>query len=353
MGNTLTPQARVAKWDNAKALLIILVVFGHVLAAYCKTSYGVRVADLIINSFHMPLFMFISGLFSKSTVFSKPFRYDKIVGFFLLFYFMKLLIFLTQLALGQNARFVIFSENGTPWFIFAMGVMYLITRLLRSFDPLKIFFFTIVVSLLVGFIPQINDTMVSSRIFVFYPFFFAGFILDKEKILNFVNKPIVRIISAITLILFCGVVVLFCDKLYGMRALFVGCNSYDELGKAWVPYGVLLRLAAYCISAVVGISVLSLVPNVKIPLFTYCGTKTLSIYALHRPLIHIYHATAFNTMMKGQSSWVILLVSFGLALALSLILMLKPFDYLIYPCTNWRKFFSPVLKFLRKPFKSK
>ena len=49
-------------WDTLKGILIILVVFGH-----CGTALG----DKLISSiyiFHMPLFVLISGYFSKKQV---------------------------------------------------------------------------------------------------------------------------------------------------------------------------------------------------------------------------------------------------------------------------------------------
>ncbi len=348
METSLTPKARVAKWDNAKALLIILVVWGHIFSAYAKTCADVRTADLIIHSFHIPLFIFISGLFSKSTVDSKSFKYNKIIGFFLLYYFMKLLISITRLCLHKPANFFFFSENSTPWFIFAVAVMYLLTRLVRNYNHLKVLFLSIVLSLLAGFFSEINDTMVSSRIVVFFPFFFLGYMLDRNKILKFVNRPLIRIFSAVTVISFCVISALLCDKVYGIRTLFVGCNSYSELGSELYFFGPLLRLAVYCISALMSVAVLSLIPNARIPLFTYCGTKTLQIFALHRPLVYIYHASILHAVLKTQASWIILLSTLLLSVGLSLPLMLKPFDYVIYPCTNWRSFFAPLLRFMRK-----
>lgn len=46
-------------WDTIKGLLIILVVFGH-----CGTAVGNNLLS-VIYSFHMPLFILVSGFFSK------------------------------------------------------------------------------------------------------------------------------------------------------------------------------------------------------------------------------------------------------------------------------------------------
>ena len=59
---------RVSLWDNAKFLLIFLVVLGHFADYYTKDSLNMRRLFLFIYLFHMPAFIFISGLFSKNTV---------------------------------------------------------------------------------------------------------------------------------------------------------------------------------------------------------------------------------------------------------------------------------------------
>lgn len=52
---------RSSYWDNAKGILIFLVLIGHFIMTY-------RPLKAIFDSiylFHMPAFLFISGLFSK------------------------------------------------------------------------------------------------------------------------------------------------------------------------------------------------------------------------------------------------------------------------------------------------
>ncbi|EHT4942411.1 acyltransferase family protein, partial [Vibrio vulnificus] len=54
--------------DYAKAIGIILVVFGHVNRGIYDAGFGLpesihSVVDSVIYSFHMPLFFFLSGLF--------------------------------------------------------------------------------------------------------------------------------------------------------------------------------------------------------------------------------------------------------------------------------------------------
>lgn len=63
---TENKRSRICYMDTCKGLLIFLMVAGHCLALYrgdavCNALYW------FIYSFHMPVFIFISGYFSKNT----------------------------------------------------------------------------------------------------------------------------------------------------------------------------------------------------------------------------------------------------------------------------------------------
>jgi fucose 4-O-acetylase-like acetyltransferase len=55
---------RLFIWDNAKGVLIFLVVFGHFLLPYRSVSLVGKVFNLIYL-FHMPAFVFVSGYLSR------------------------------------------------------------------------------------------------------------------------------------------------------------------------------------------------------------------------------------------------------------------------------------------------
>lgn len=59
-------------WDNMKGLLISLVVMGHFIQVYFEKCvwgdnyYFLQTVLCFIYYFHMPLFIFVSGYFSKN-----------------------------------------------------------------------------------------------------------------------------------------------------------------------------------------------------------------------------------------------------------------------------------------------
>lgn len=52
-------------WDSLKFFLIFLVVYGHCIEAYSPEGSINRAIYNLIYTFHMPLFIFVSGRFSQ------------------------------------------------------------------------------------------------------------------------------------------------------------------------------------------------------------------------------------------------------------------------------------------------
>ena len=106
---------RISKWDNVKFILMVLVVAGHFSMQYASTLADMRVLSFIIYTFHMPAFVFVSGLFAKKAVNSEKFPIYKIISFLGIYLFMKASIYIINALTGKNTEFHLFSEGGIPW----------------------------------------------------------------------------------------------------------------------------------------------------------------------------------------------------------------------------------------------
>ena len=93
-------EKRIEKWDILKFVLIFLVVLGHICDQYVKQSAAVRAIWLCIYSFHMPLFFFVSGLFSKRKVNEK--QYAKIFSYFTLYLISQLALLLGKILFANS-----------------------------------------------------------------------------------------------------------------------------------------------------------------------------------------------------------------------------------------------------------
>nr|MCX3330604.1 acyltransferase family protein [Bacillus pacificus] len=58
-------KSRDSYFDNAKFLLIFLVVFGHILRSFINDNEFMLYLYKFIYTFHMPAFILVSGFFAK------------------------------------------------------------------------------------------------------------------------------------------------------------------------------------------------------------------------------------------------------------------------------------------------
>ncbi len=318
---------RIEKWDILKFGLIFSVVLGHIADFYTGESEIMRSLFLFIYSFHMPLFIFVSGLFAKNTVNQK--RVGKWFVFLILYVLIKTIFMIYYFLSGASAlRINVASENGVPWFMLAMFAFPLITYNLRNVKAKYVLLISVVFALIVGYDPSIKDTFVLSRIIVYFPFYYLGYITNADKLQELTDKRSVKIISLIFLALFCFTVFYLGDKVYFIRAIFTGRNPYVTLGDK-ANYGALLRLISYVVSTLVGFSLIAITPKrTPIKFISRFGTRTLAVYAFHYIIIYVLYdklqiKTIFeNLFTNGGSGYAII----PLALIITVVLSLKIFS---------------------------
>ena len=85
-----------------------------------------------------------------------------------------------------------YNQNKISWFMLALFASYSIAWLLRKYPPKYVFPATIAVGLAVGYVPFISEGFSLSRIIVFFPFFYAGYMLDRNRLAEFLDKKVVR-----------------------------------------------------------------------------------------------------------------------------------------------------------------
>ena len=275
---------RVAKWDNARGLLIFLVVLGHVAEPGVNDGGYLKWLFFLIYSFHMPAFFFLSGMVSKSTVKQK--RYDRAVGYLFLFFAMKMIVYCTRCIMHHSGfSFHLYVEDGIPWFAFCMFAFLLITILTQNLKRSYIFIGAILLACFAGYDDAVGDTFVLSRIIVYYPAFFAGYCLEGDSLLEKLDIRPLRIAGGVLLFLITIIVYQSCDEVYWLRPLVTGRNPFSRLSR-YSAYGGWIRLIYYFMIALIIFSFLAVMPKRKTFLADF-GKRSLSVYALHIPLLYI------------------------------------------------------------------
>lgn len=161
---------REYKYDNIKFIMILCVVFAHLLE---MVNGGISDKIYIfIYTFHMPIFVYISGYFSKGNT-------KSIVKFIYLYIIWQTIFYLFDVfILKMNIKYSLTLPNWTLWYIFAMIIWNLIIKFCGKHitaNYLYSLIFSILISLLTGFFNRIGYEFSASRIITFFPYFLLGY----------------------------------------------------------------------------------------------------------------------------------------------------------------------------------
>ena len=270
---------RVALWDNLKFLLVTCVVIGHFADQFTDVSLVYDSIFLFIYSFHIPLFIFISGIFYKKNNTTKKALFFVSVGFVY-----KIISAILERVLGNvNVEFSLLSDGGISWFMFALSAYVLILKVLERENKVFILIFSLILSCFVGYDQTIGDFLYLSRIIIFFPFFLSGVLLKNFDFKKFRERnPKVLILAIAILVVWLSLCFFELDLFYRFRYLFTGRNPFFP---QIMSYGPATRLFSYIISYSMGFSLIMLVPSNKLGQLTTLGKNSINVYFWH---MHFY-----------------------------------------------------------------
>ncbi len=278
----MSSKTRDYLFDNYKALLIFLVVVGHFAGPSVKDNDFLLAVKWVIVSFHMPAFVFISGYFSKKEL-SLGTCIRKLAVPYLICDILYYLLY--TLILHQETVLALHKPKFTLWYLLALFFWRVITPYVKRIPHYMLL--AIVAGLLIGCSDMESNFLTIPRALVFYPFYLAGTVFDKEKLQRIRHrKP-----AALLLILCLCTVVIF----WGLQTkipmqIFYGRYSYSFM-KQSLFQGVIYRCLAYLIGFSMTLAVLVLMSEKKL-IYSYLGTRTMAIYLFHGLLYtYLHHAT--------------------------------------------------------------
>ena len=273
------PRARDPYLDNARGLLIILVVVGHTLE--CFEVLGTVLGDTLytaIYSFHMAAFVMISGHLSRSYR-NEPRQVKRLLTAIVVPY----AIFQTvheagkALLLGQDFSLQLVQPAWTLWFLLALLLWRLASPVLRSLrHPLVI---AVAISVIAPLEQDLDGTFTLGRAAGMLPFFVLGLVSTPEMLerLRAVRR---RWLGALVMVGALGCSFLLRDEI--RDSWFFLREPYPEEGS--IPVNLLLRLLVLAAGVIGALGLLLLTPRGSSPL-TALGTRSLTIYLLHPVLL--------------------------------------------------------------------
>ncbi|HLR67289.1 acyltransferase family protein [Virgibacillus alimentarius] len=265
---------RYAYFDNAKLILIFLVVFGHMIQPFIDASHEINTLYLWIYTFHMPAFIFLAGFFAKGSG-NKEYIVNLAKKLLIPYIIFQLLYTGYYFFIGkENWQVGMFYPHWSLWFLFSLFCWHILLSWFKKIPAALGVTLAVLLGLLVGYFGEIGHTFSLSRTFVFFPFFLIGYWLTKDHVM-FLKRKSVKIASLVVLVIVAAAIYIAPDLNSGW---LLASKSYGDLGMP--EYGGLARLLVYATSVIMAMSILAWVPQ-KNGWLTFLGTRTLYVYLLH------------------------------------------------------------------------
>lgn len=299
-------------FDNAKFILIFLVVFGHLLRSYIEDYEKILTLYNVIYTFHMPAFIVISGYFAKGIY--KSGYIGKIAKKLIIPYMLFQLIYsIFYYFLYQKKALHVdpFDPHWALWFLLSLFCWNLLLLFFAKYKANVSITVALLIGLFIGYIDWINNYLSLSRTFVFLPLFLLGYYLRKEHFYSLI-KPHVKILAfLICTIVFFG---FYFNPSINYEWL-LGSKPYSELD-VYSFSAVLTRLGFYILSLIMVFSFFSFVPKGQY-FFTRLGKNTLYVYLLHGFFVRIFRISDMQNYFTEPERFLMLA---GISLVLTLIL---------------------------------
>ncbi|MCG7410294.1 fucose 4-O-acetylase [Paenibacillus sp. ACRRX] len=264
---------------NLRFLLIVTVFVANAIEPLIHAMPEMKALFLWIFTFHMPLFVGVTGYFARSNLFSE--KGNRILRQIALQYVVfqsiySLLDYLLFRVPGVTHSF--FVPYLLLWFLIGHLVWRIVLRVFIHKGVKHPVLWSIALGVLVGFIPFGGAWFAISRTFVYLPFFVIGYSCSLESLRKRVTIPI-RIIGALVS---AGLLVGLYLLAPQIEPIWLMNNmTFNELG--WIHDGlsaIMLRFAIYLIEFIASIAFLAWVPQ-RICAITDLGRRTLYVFLLH------------------------------------------------------------------------
>lgn len=261
------------KFDNIKGILIILVVFAHFIEGVSGTEYIYK----FIYTFHMPLFIFVSGYFGK-------FNKKKLILHLIYPY-----VVFQIIDLCFNAIFISHKEIHLQltkpwwllWYLFAMIIYHLLIPLIQSKNPLYctgILSVSIIAAFLAAYNKDIGYFLALSRTIAFAPYFIAGYYCAQssrlKQLLNRATSLSVRY-KLLAIVAFLSVAIGIYFHPLADKVL------YRSYGYEAAHYRPIIRLALLVCASLMIYFFMIFVSDQKITGLSTLGKYTLPVFIFH------------------------------------------------------------------------
>ncbi|MGG7222123.1 acyltransferase family protein [Bacillus sp. ATD] len=295
-------KSRDSYFDNAKFLLIFLVVFGHILRSFINDNHFMLYLYKFIYTFHMPAFILVSGYFAKG--FKRAGYVKKLAAKLIIPYLIFQIIYSIFYYIMQDESMANVNPIDPQWSLWFLVSLFFWNLLLYPFSKLSklgALFVSCGFAVLIGYLDFVSSTLSLSRTFVFLPMFLVGFYLNKHHFDLLRSKRGKQIALGVLAAVF-----VICWGIDFDYSFLFGSKPYSSFGDVTLVSGI-SRIGWYVLAFAATFSFLALVPQ-KRYFFTKWGTRTFYVYLLHGFIIKTLRQVGLEDWLTDYQSLVILLL---------------------------------------------
>ena len=261
-------------FDNLRLILMFFVILCHGLETARASSIRIVILHETILCFVMPMFVFVTGFFSKKMADINSPRRKRIINFIVLY------LIWQPIEMYLNSTKSFFMPTYGNWFLVCLIVWNLILPSVSKIKTLVVLCGALVAGTLVAIDPKANALFQFSRMIIFFFYFYLGYSCPWETCKLF-ESPEMRKWEAVAL----TIAIIFCVGVWidlVPLGILHGNKSYADM-KLTPMTGVAMRIGQYAVSTLFGFGLLSVVPRRKLKI-SVLGTRTLPIYLIHMPV---------------------------------------------------------------------
>ncbi|MFE8704211.1 acyltransferase family protein [Cytobacillus sp. FJAT-54145] len=294
---------RDAYYDNAKFLLIFLVVFGHFIQSFIDESKLIYTLYTTIYLFHMPAFILISGYFARG--FRKKGYLAKItkklIGPYLIFQGIYSIYYFVIRG-WEPTELDPLNPQWSLWFLVSLFFWNLMLFLFTKFKSSYAILISFGLGITVGYLDIVSNYLSLSRTIVFFPLFLLGYYFKKEHFETLRNKK-VKLPAFVLLIIITAAFYILPEFDYKWLFGSKPYHAFDQTGL----YGGIVRLGIYSLTLIATFSFLALVPRKNL-FFTKWGASSIYIYLLHGFVVQYFRHSPFVEYVKDSEQIFVMLV---------------------------------------------
>lgn len=257
--------------DALKFILILLVILGHVLEPYLSSNKFTDSLYSVIYTFHMPLFIYLSGYFSKVHDANRlKSQLKRLIEIYLT---VQIIGYLPLVYLGKFSVINLITPWWISWYLLSLCFWKIIGYFIlkKGLKKNAVILICFLLGLIIGFIPFIGLPLSLSRTIVFLPFFVLGLFSESYHI-----KKIRRINWITPFIFFTGLFVIFFLSKTDWNLTLYGSHNYYSGNPL---YNLFYRALFYTVASIGSVCLLS---------FCFMN-KTLSKEGENTLIYYIFH----------------------------------------------------------------